>query len=77
MIRTQGLRFDVDPDGAEGAKLGQVTLDDGGVLDPQASYDLCSWGLDQPGPDGAPVAEVIADFLRGDGPEPQVPVTPD
>ncbi len=65
MVRVGGLDYVCDPAAAMGSRISNMTLDDGTPIDASKKYVVAGWAsvADQP-PDGAPVWEQVADYLR-------------
>jgi sulfur-oxidizing protein SoxB len=64
MVRMGGLRYSCAPRADMGSRIGDLTLDDGKPLVPSHRYKVAGWAtVGEPAP-GAPVWDVVADYLR-------------
>jgi len=64
MVRLGGLDYSIDPEGAAGARIADVQLDDGTRIEATKSYKVAGWATVGSESTGAPVWDVVADYLR-------------
>ncbi|HEY1544727.1 MAG TPA: thiosulfohydrolase SoxB [Xanthobacteraceae bacterium] len=64
MVRVGGLDYACAPANAIGARITDLTLDDGRPLDAAKSYKVAGWASINP-QQGKPVWDVVANYLRG------------
>lgn len=63
MVRTGGLRYTITPDNEMGERISDLEIN-GEPVDPDRTYVVASWAsVDEP-QDGAPVWELVSDYLR-------------
>jgi len=68
MVRVGGLNFRCAPKAAAGARIDQLTLPDGQPLNPSHLYKVAGWATVGAQSPGAPVWDVVADYLRAQDP---------
>ena len=66
MVRVGGVRFACDPTRPMGERISDLTLDSGTALDPGKSYKVAGWATVGSVSPGAPVWDVVADYLRAE-----------
>lgn len=64
MVRVGGLDYVCDPTGKMGGRISDMTLDNGEKIDPKKKYKVAGWATVGSKAPGAPVWEVVADYLR-------------
>jgi len=64
MVRTGGLQYSCDPHAAMGDRISQLTLTNGKSIDPGKSYAVAGWATVGARSPGAPIWEVVAEYLR-------------
>ncbi|HAD09523.1 MAG TPA: thiosulfohydrolase SoxB [Porticoccaceae bacterium] len=64
MVRVGGLRFSCAPNAAMGKRIDDLELLDGTPLDASKRYKVAGWATVASQAPGAPVWEVVADYLR-------------
>jgi sulfur-oxidizing protein SoxB len=64
MVRSGGLQYRCDPLAAMGERISGLTLSDGKAIEAGKSYRVAGWATVGAQSPGAPVWEVVADYLR-------------
>jgi sulfur-oxidizing protein SoxB len=64
MVRLGGLDYSIDPTADAGARISDMQLDDGTVIDAAKSYKVAGWATVGSQSPGAPIWDVVADYLR-------------
>lgn len=64
MVRVGGLSFRCTPNGKSGQRIDALTLDNGERLQASKSYPVAGWATVGSQSPGAPVWDVVADYLR-------------
>ena len=64
MVRLGGLDYSIEPDAAAGARIADLQLDDGTRIEASRSYKVAGWATVGSQSSGAPIWEVVADYLR-------------
>jgi sulfur-oxidizing protein SoxB len=64
MVRLGGLDYSIEPDAAAGARIADMQLDDGTRIEASKSYKVAGWATVGSQSAGAPIWEVVADYLR-------------
>jgi sulfur-oxidizing protein SoxB len=64
MVRVGGLDYACDPSQTIGKRISDMQLDDGTPIDPDKSYKVAGWATVGAQSPGAPVWEVVAEYLR-------------
>lgn len=64
MVRVGGLDYVCDPTAKMGSRIKEMTLDDGTKIDPEKNYKVAGWATVGSQSPGAPVWDVVADYLR-------------
>ncbi len=64
MVRLGGLDYSIDPDAGAGARIADMQLDDGTRIDASKNYKVAGWATVGSESPGAPVWDVVADYLR-------------
>jgi sulfur-oxidizing protein SoxB len=64
MMRLGGLDYSIEPDGGAGTRFADMLLDDGPRIDASKSYKVSGWSTVGSQSSGAPIWEVVADYLR-------------
>jgi sulfur-oxidizing protein SoxB len=64
MVRLGGLDYSIDPEGVAGARIADMQLDDGTRIEAAKSYKVAGWATVGSKSTGAPVWDVVADYLR-------------
>jgi len=64
MVRVGGLRFSCAPNAVMGKRIGDLELPDGTPLEAARHYKVAGWATVASQAPGAPVWEVVADYLR-------------
>jgi sulfur-oxidizing protein SoxB len=64
MVRVGGLNFKCAPLAASGKRISELTMADGSRLDSGKSYKIAGWATVGQQSPGAPVWDVVADYLR-------------
>ena len=64
MVRIGGMNYVCSPAEKMGARISDMTLDDGTKVEAGKSYRVAGWASVNPGPSGTPVWEVVAKHLR-------------
>ena len=65
MVRLGGLDYVMDPLAAAGQRISEMQLDDGSKIDASKNYKVAGWATVRSQSPGAPVWDVVADYLRG------------
>ncbi len=63
MVRVGGIRYSVTPNNGIGKRIGDMTLN-GKAVDPARKYKVAGWAPVGEGVKGAPIWEVVAEYLR-------------
>ena len=64
MVRLGGMDYSIDPAAGAGARISDMQLDDGSVIDAAKSYKVAGWATVGSQSPGAPIWDVVADYLR-------------
>jgi sulfur-oxidizing protein SoxB len=64
MVRTGGLNYSCTPKAAMGERIGDLTLASGKAIEADKTYKVAGWATVGSQSDGAPIWEVVADYLR-------------
>jgi len=64
MVRLGGLDYSIDPQAGAGARISDMQLDDGSPIDATKSYKVAGWATVGSQSPGAPIWDVVADYLR-------------
>lgn len=64
MVRTGGMRYSCDPMAKMGARIDDMTLANGKHIEAQKNYRVAGWATVGSQAPGAPVWDVMADYLR-------------
>ncbi len=64
MVRVGGLRYGIDPNAVIGKRISDLTLANGKPLEARKIYKVAGWASIEPQPDGPPIWEVVAQYLR-------------
>jgi sulfur-oxidizing protein SoxB len=64
MVRLGGLDYSIEPDAGAGARIADMQLDDGTPIEASKSYKVAGWATVGSQSPGAPIWEVVADYLR-------------
>ncbi len=64
MVRVGGLNYTCDPMAEIGSRISELRLDDGELLQADKSYKVAGWATVGSQSTGAPVWELVADYLR-------------
>ncbi|HEB58825.1 MAG TPA: thiosulfohydrolase SoxB [Gammaproteobacteria bacterium] len=64
MVRVGGLDYTIDIKGSMGGRIKDMRLDDGTVIEPDKTYKVSGWATVGSQSPGAPVWDVVADYLR-------------
>ncbi len=64
MVRVGGLTFRCAPNAASGQRIDELTLNNGSKLEAGKSYKVAGWATVGSQSPGAPVWDVVADYLR-------------
>jgi len=64
MVRLGGLDYSIEPDAGAGARIADMQLDDGTRIEASRSYKVAGWATVGSQSPGAPIWEVVADYLR-------------
>ena len=64
MVRLGGLDYSIEPDAAAGARIADMQLDDGTRIEASKSYKVAGWATVGSESSGAPIWDVVADYLR-------------
>jgi sulfur-oxidizing protein SoxB len=64
MVRVGGLNYTCDPSAAMGSRIRDMTLDNGEKIEPGKEYKVAGWATVGSASPGAPVWDVVADYLR-------------
>ena len=65
MVRVGGLDYACTPNDKIGARISDMTLDDGSTLEAGKTYRVAGWASINLPQDGKPVWDVVATYLRG------------
>ena len=63
MVRVGGIQYSVTPNNTMGKRIGDMTLN-GKPVDPARNYKVAGWAPVGEGVKGAPIWEVVAEYLR-------------
>lgn len=66
MVRVGGLNYTCDPGAKIGSRLSEMQLDDGKPLEADKHYKVAGWAAVNSTPSGAPIWDVVREYLRGD-----------
>jgi sulfur-oxidizing protein SoxB len=64
MVRLGGLDYSIDPDAGAGERIADMQLDDGTRIEAAKNYKVAGWATVGSESPGAPVWDVVADYLR-------------
>ncbi|MBI3775332.1 MAG: thiosulfohydrolase SoxB [Gammaproteobacteria bacterium] len=64
MVRTGALRYVIDPNQVMGKRILRMEDGKGKLIDPNKKYSIATWGGVGPQPEGVPVWDVVAEYLR-------------
>ncbi len=64
MVRLGGLDYSIDPQADSGARISDMRLDDGTLIDASKGYKVAGWATVGSESPGAPIWDVVADYLR-------------
>ncbi|MDH3535423.1 MAG: 5'-nucleotidase C-terminal domain-containing protein, partial [Gammaproteobacteria bacterium] len=64
MVRLGGLDYSIDPGGTAGQRISDMQLDDGTRIEAAKNYKVAGWATVGSQSPGAPVWDVVADYLR-------------
>jgi len=64
MVRLGGMDYVMDPTGDTGKRISGMQLDDGTPIEASKTYKVAGWATVNSQSPGAPVWEVVADYLR-------------
>ena len=64
MVRTGGLQYSCDPLAKMGERIDDLTLANGKSIEPEKTYKVAGWATVGSQAPGAPVWDVVADYLR-------------
>jgi len=64
MVRLGGMDYVMDPSGDTGKRISGMQLDDGTPIEASKTYKVAGWATVNSQSPGAPVWEVVADYLR-------------
>ncbi len=64
MVRLGGLDYSIDPEAGAGERIADMQLDDGTPIDAAKSYKVAGWATVGSESPGAPIWDVVADYLR-------------
>jgi len=64
MVRLGGLDYSIDPDAGAGERIADMQLDDGTRIEVAKNYKVAGWATVGSESPGAPVWDVVADYLR-------------
>jgi sulfur-oxidizing protein SoxB len=64
MVRLGGLDYSIDPDAGAGERIADMQLDDGTRIEASKNYKVAGWATVGSESPGAPVWDVVADYLR-------------
>jgi sulfur-oxidizing protein SoxB len=64
MVRLGGLDYVLDPDAEIGSRISDMQLDDGTRIEASKMYKVAGWATVGSQSPGAPVWDVVADYLR-------------
>jgi len=64
MVRVGGLDYAIDPGGAMGSRISEMRLPDGTPVAADKTYRVAGWATVGAQSDGAPIWEVVAEYLR-------------
>ncbi|MDH3220117.1 MAG: thiosulfohydrolase SoxB [Gammaproteobacteria bacterium] len=64
MVRLGGLDYSIDPGGEAGQRISDMQLDDGTRIEAAKNYKVAGWATVGSESPGAPVWDVVADYLR-------------
>ena len=64
MVRVGGMDYAIDPLGKMGGRVTDMRLDDGTKIEANKSYKVAGWATVGAQSPGAPVWDVVAEYLR-------------
>lgn len=64
MVRCGGLNYVIEPQGQFGARITDMTLDNGEKIEAGKNYKVAGWATVGSQSPGAPIWDVVADYLR-------------
>ncbi len=64
MVRVGGMDYVCDPTAEMGSRIKDMRLDDGSTIDLEKNYKVAGWATVGSASPGAPVWELVADYLR-------------
>ncbi len=64
MVRVGGLDYAIDPTGSMGSRISEMRLPDGSPIAADKTYKVAGWATVGAQSDGAPVWDVVAEYLR-------------
>jgi len=64
MVRLGGLDYSIDPEAGAGERIADMQLDDGTRIEAAKNYKVAGWATVGSESPGAPVWDVVADYLR-------------
>jgi len=64
MVRLGGLDYSIDPEAAAGERIDDMQLDNGTRIEAAKSYKVAGWATVGSQSTGAPIWDVVADYLR-------------
>jgi len=64
MVRTGGLNYTCTPKAEMGERIGDLTLANGKAIEADKTYKVAGWATVGSQSEGAPIWEVVADYLR-------------
>ena len=64
MVRTGVLRYVIDPNKEIGQRILRMEDGKGKLIDPNKKYTIATWGGIGPQPQGTPIWDVVAEYLR-------------
>lgn len=65
MVRSGGLSYQMNPTAEAGARITNLRLSDGELIDARRDYRVAGWATTGSTSQGAPVWDVVANYLRG------------
>ena len=66
MVRLGGLDYQIDPNLTMGKRITDMRMDDGTVIDANKKYTVAGWATVGSQSPGAPIWEVVAEYLRSE-----------
>ncbi len=64
MVRVGGMDYVCDPVAQVGQRISEMTLDNGKTIDANKTYKVAGWATVNSESTGAPIWDVVADYLR-------------